>query len=132
MVVSWLVAYVGAAVPRVLRRLAWSGRRRVVVVVELEGQHALCPQLGLRRQERLHAAERGVGLPPHQLPPHQSLQLHDAPQRAQSRPRLPVPRQTRRRLALSKKKENVFSLSPVKQARNARAGGRSSGVPDSL
>jgi hypothetical protein len=79
----------------------------VVVVVELEGQHALCPQLGLRRQERLHAAERGVGLPPHQLPPHQSLQLHDAPQRAQSRPRLPVPRQTRRRLALSKKKETV-------------------------
>ena len=76
--------------PRVLRRLPWSGRRRVVVVVMVvEREHALCPQVGLRGEERLHAAERGVGLLPHELPPHQSLQLDDAPQRAQSRPRLP-------------------------------------------
>ena len=73
---SMVVAYVGAAVPRVLRRLPWPGRRRVVVVMVLEGEHALRPQVGLRREERLHAAERGGGLPPHQLAPDQRLQLH--------------------------------------------------------
>lgn len=54
-------------------------------MIMVENAH---PQLGLRGEERLHAAERGVRLLPHQLAPHQSLQLHDASQRAQSRPRL--------------------------------------------
>ena len=78
--------------PRVLRRVPWPGRRRrLVVAVLLEDAHALRPQpqVGLRREQRLHAPERGVRLLPHQLAPHQSLQLHDAPQRAQRRPRLP-------------------------------------------
>lgn len=73
---------------RVLRRLPWPWRRwRVVVLVEANA-HALRTQVGLRREQRLHAAERGVCLLPHQLASHQGLQLHDAPQRAQRRPRL--------------------------------------------
>ena len=76
--------------PRVLPRVPWPGRRRRrQVVVLLDDAHALRPQVGLRREQRLHAPERGVRLLPHQLAPHQSLQLHDAPQRAQRRPRLP-------------------------------------------
>jgi hypothetical protein len=61
----------------------------VVLLLLLENTHALRPQVGLRREQRLHAAERGVRLLPHQLASHQSLELHDAPQRAQRRPRLP-------------------------------------------
>jgi hypothetical protein len=49
---------------------------------------ALRPQAGLRIDERLHAAERVVGLPPHQLAPDQRLQVHQPAQRAQRLPRL--------------------------------------------
>uniref|UniRef100_A0A0A9CWL5 Uncharacterized protein n=1 Tax=Arundo donax TaxID=35708 RepID=A0A0A9CWL5_ARUDO len=73
--------------PRMLRRLPWSWRWRWRRVVFLENAHALRAQLGLRGEERLHAPERGVRLLPHQLTPHQSLQLHYPSQRAQSRPR---------------------------------------------
>jgi hypothetical protein len=55
-------------------------------LVFLEEAHALRAQLRLRRQQSLHAPERGLGLLPHQLPSHQRLQLHYAPQRAQRRP----------------------------------------------
>lgn len=70
--------------PRVLRRRRrpWPGRRPVVFVQRAHPLR-LRAQLRLRREESLHAAERGGRLLPHELASHQSLQLHDAPQRAQ-------------------------------------------------
>jgi hypothetical protein len=73
----------------VLRRPALCGGREREVVTIRHALLRLHPQAGLRRRdEGLHAAERGVGLPPHQLPADQRLQLHEAAQRAQRLPRL--------------------------------------------
>jgi hypothetical protein len=57
-------------------------------MVGVDHARALRPQAGLRVDEGLHAAERGGGLPPHQLTPDQRLQLHQPAQRAQRLPRL--------------------------------------------
>ena len=80
--------YVGAAAPGVLRRPALVGGGGGGAMVGVDHARALRPQAGLRVEEGLHAAERGGGLPPHQLAPDQRLQLHQPAQRAQSLPRL--------------------------------------------
>jgi hypothetical protein len=59
-------------------------------VVCVEHARALGAQAGLRVDEGLHAAERGGGLPPHQLASDQRLQLHQPAQRAQRLPSLQV------------------------------------------
>jgi hypothetical protein len=53
-----------------------------IAIVVLEHAHALRAQAGLRHEEGLHAAERGVCLLSYQLAPDQRLQLHQPPQRA--------------------------------------------------
>lgn len=47
---------------------------------------AVGPGSGLHRDQGLHTPQRGRGLLPHQMAPHQGLQLHQSFQRIQSFP----------------------------------------------